>query len=77
MPHLAPIHWKKFEKFLLYAGCVLVREHGDHRVYSRAGLSRPIVIPRVQAIPIFIIRNNLRILDISIETYLEILEKCL
>ncbi len=75
MPHLAPIHWKKFEKFLLYVGCVLEREHGDHRVYWRVGLSRPIVIQRVKAIPVFVVRNNLRLLGISVETYLEVLEK--
>lgn len=74
MPHLRPVHWKKFEKFLLYVGCILERERGDHRIYSRVGLFRPIVIPRVSALPIFIIRNNLKILDVSVETYLEILE---
>ncbi|MBI2623389.1 MAG: type II toxin-antitoxin system HicA family toxin [Candidatus Liptonbacteria bacterium] len=76
MPHLAPIHWKKFEKFLLYVGCTLERERGDHRIYERAGLTRPLVVPRVTAIPIFILRNNLRVLGVSVETYLEILEKC-
>ena len=76
MPHLTPIHWKKFEKFLLYIGCEFERERGDHRVYSKAGLPRPIVIPREQELPIFIIRNNLRVLGISVESYLEILEKC-
>jgi len=75
MPHLAPIHWKKFEKFLLSVGCILEREHGDHRVYRRPGLPRPIVIQRVTALPVFIIRNNLRVLGISVEIYLEILEK--
>ena len=75
MPHLAPIHWKKFEKFLLSVGCVLERERGDHRVYWRSGLARPIVIQRVTALPVFIIRNNLRLLGISVGTYLEMLEK--
>ena len=76
MPHLAPIHWKKFEKFLLYVGCALRRERGDHRIYERVGLARPLVVPRVTAIPVFIIRNNLRVLGISVEAYLQMLEKC-
>jgi len=75
MAKFAPIHWKKFEKFLFYEGCIFEREHGDHRVYSRRGLLRSLIIPRNNALPLFIIRNNLRILGMSIETYLEILEK--
>jgi len=45
MPRITPISWKKFEKFLFFIGCKLVREKGDHRIYARDGLSRPIVLP--------------------------------
>ncbi|MBI3019992.1 MAG: hypothetical protein HYY60_01550 [Parcubacteria group bacterium] len=55
---------------------MLERESGDHRIYSRAGLPRPIVIPRATSLPLFVIRNNLRVLGISVETYLETLNKC-
>jgi predicted RNA binding protein YcfA (HicA-like mRNA interferase family) len=75
MPRLTPIHWKKFEKFLLFAGCEFVREKGDHRVYWRDDLKRPIIIPRQRDLPVFVIKNNLRILGISAKQYLEILEK--
>ena len=75
MPRITPISWKKFEKFLLFVGCVFERARGDHRVYARADLKRPVVIPRDGALPVFIIRNNLRILGISHEAYLAILEK--
>lgn len=75
MPRLSPIEWKKFEKFLLYIGCTFKRQKGDHRVYWRKGLNRPIILPTYKNLPIFIIRNNLRTLGISIEEYLEILKK--
>lgn len=75
MSRLAPIHWRKFEKFLFYVGCELERERGDHRIYWRMGLKRPVVVPRDSALPIFIIRNNLRLLGIGIEEYLEMLER--
>ncbi len=75
MPRITPIHWKKFEKFLAFVGCVFERERGDHRIYIRDGLKRPIVIPRDTALPVFIIRNNLRVLGISPEDYLEILKR--
>ncbi len=75
MPHIAPIHWKKFEKFLLFVGCSLKREKGNHKIYWRQALQRPIVIPRDTNLPIFIIRNNLRILNISPEEYSNILKR--
>lgn len=75
MARLAPLHWKKFDKFLLYIGCRFERGKGDHRIYWREGLKRPVVIPRDEELPVFIIRNNLRILGISPEEYLEILKR--
>lgn len=75
MPHLAPIHWKEFEKFLFYVGCNFKRQSGDHKIYWRVGLKRPIILPTYKSIPIFIIRNNLRLLGISVEEYLQIVKK--
>jgi predicted RNA binding protein YcfA (HicA-like mRNA interferase family) len=75
MARLIPIHWKKFERFLLFVGCYFEREKGDHRIYWREGLKRPVVIPRDINLPIFIIRNNLRILGIKPEEYIEILKR--
>ena len=74
MPRLAPTSWKKFEKFVLFVGCHFERKKGDHRIYWREGLKRPIVFPEDKELPIFVIRNNLRILGISVEEYLEILK---
>jgi len=75
MPRIRPIHWKKFDKFLLFVGCLLKREKGDHRIYQREGLKRPVIVPKEIALPIFIIRNNLRTLNISPEEYLDILKR--
>lgn len=67
--------WKKFERFLIFIGCQFVREKGDHRIYWRQGMTRPVVVPRDSALPVFIIKNNLRVLGISPEEYLKILEQ--
>ncbi len=75
MTRLTPIHWKKFELFLLFVGCHFEREKGDHRIYWRDDLKRPVVIPRDKELPVFVIRNNLRILGISSKKYLEILKR--
>lgn len=75
MASIRSIPWKKFEKFLLFIGCHFEREKGDHRIYWREDLKRPVVIPREAELPVFIIRNNLRILKIGPEDYLEILKR--
>ena len=75
MSGVRPISWKRFEKFLFKAGCEFKREKGDHRIYSKPGLMRPVVIPRDSQLPVFIIRNNLRVLGMNVEEYLKILKK--
>jgi predicted RNA binding protein YcfA (HicA-like mRNA interferase family) len=74
MPRIRPIHWKEFEQFLLSLGCEFSREKGDHRVYWKKGIKRPIVIPRDSALPPFIILNNLRVLGVSREEYLQFIK---
>lgn len=74
MAKLAPISWRQFDKFLVYVGCEFVRVKGSHRIYHRVGLNRPIVVPAYPDIPIFIIRNNIRLLNIPVEEYLKILD---
>jgi len=75
MSRITPLDWKQFEKFLLFVGCTFERQKGDHRVYWRKGLSRPVILPMYKNLPIFVIRNNLRTLGISLDEYLQILKK--
>lgn len=75
MPALTPVKLKDFERFLLFVGCTFKRQSGGHRIYNRVGLKRPIVIPAHGAIPVFVIRNNIRLLGITPESYSEILKK--
>ena len=69
------ISWKEFEKFLLFVGCSYKRQKGDHRIYWREGLKRPIVLPMYKSLPPFVVKNNLRTLNISNEQYIEILKR--
>lgn len=75
MTRLAPVHYRKFEKFLLSVGCRFVRQRGGHSIYIKEGLKRPLVVPAVKDLPVFIIRNNLRLLNISIEQYCTFISK--
>ncbi|MFP4539974.1 MAG: type II toxin-antitoxin system HicA family toxin [Candidatus Paceibacterota bacterium] len=75
MSKITPVHWRKFEKFLKYVGCEYKRTKGDHLIYKRSDLKRPVVIPKDTEIPVFVIRNNLRLLRIDHGEYLEIMRR--
>ena len=74
MAGIGGIHWKRFEKFLLAEGCKFIREKGDHRVYSKAGITRPVIVPR-DTLPPHVVLNNLRTLGISRREYLKTIAK--
>lgn len=75
MPAIGPIKKKKFETFLRMVGCTLKRVEGDHFIYSRPGLKRPVVITADKEVPVFIIRGNLRTLGMSVDEYITIIEQ--
>jgi len=52
-----------------------VRTQGDHLIYHYPGAIRPVVIPKYREVPVFIIRNNMKIIGMSRKTYLELLQK--
>jgi predicted RNA binding protein YcfA (HicA-like mRNA interferase family) len=74
MPRITPVHWTVLEKVFLAAGFRFARQEGSHRSYIKAGVSRPIVIPTYDEIPVAIIRTNLRTAGISREEYFRLLE---
>lgn len=56
---------KEFIKFLEFIGCVFQRQKGDHLIYKRKNLLRPVVIVNEKEISPFHIRSNLKTLGIS------------
>ncbi len=75
MPRLAPIHYKKFEVFLQSLGCRYIRTEGDHNIWRKEGLKRPVVVRKLKDLPVFEILTNLRTLGVDRETYLKLIEK--
>jgi len=73
MPKISPIPARKLMRVFERAGFTCVRIEGDHYVYTKDGVARPIVIPDWQEIPVFIIKNNLRSANISREEYFTLL----
>jgi len=57
------------------AGCTYVRTQGDHLIYHYPGAKRPVVIPMYKEVPVFIIRNNMKVINMSVQDYLRLLEQ--
>ena len=74
MSHIAPVHYKKLVRVFELSGFVLDRIEGDHLVYVKEGIKRPVVIPTYKQVPVFIIKNNLRSARISREEYFRLLK---
>lgn len=74
MPKLSPVSYKILARVFERVGFRCVREEGDHLVYTKAEVLRPVVIPKYAAVPVFIIKNNLRTAGISRDLYFELLE---
>jgi len=75
MPKIVPISAKRLCKIFERAGFKCVRKEGDHFVYTKVGVTRPVVIPDRPSVPVFIIKNNLRTANISREEYFKLLKE--
>ena len=74
--HLKNVSLKKYCKFLDELGCKCNRTKGGHMHYSRKDLTRPLTLQtHKDPVPEFIIRNQLRLLNITKETALSILSE--
>jgi predicted RNA binding protein YcfA (HicA-like mRNA interferase family) len=54
-------------------GFVCVRTEGDHMIFTKQGVIRPVVIPKYASVPVFIIKDNLRAAGISRDRYFQLL----
>jgi predicted RNA binding protein YcfA (HicA-like mRNA interferase family) len=73
MPKLSPVSYQRLVKVFEADGFRHARTEGDHMVFTKPGATRPVVIPKYGAVPVFIIKNNLRTAGISRERYLKLL----
>jgi predicted RNA binding protein YcfA (HicA-like mRNA interferase family) len=76
MPTLRPIGYRTLAKVFELDGFAFNRQHGDHLIYTKAGVKRPLVIPIYAEVPVFIIKNLLRSAGMSRERYFDLLKKC-
>lgn len=74
MHRITPIPSIRLKRLFEKAGFRCVRTEGDHFVYTKEGVRRPIVIPDWPEVPVFIIKNNLRSAGLSREEYFRLLD---
>ncbi|MBU1487370.1 type II toxin-antitoxin system HicA family toxin [bacterium] len=73
MGRITPIPADRLCQVFEKAGFKCVRSEGDHFVYTKLGVLRPVVIPDWHEVPVFIIKNNLRTGGISRKRYFDLL----
>ncbi len=75
MNKLNNISLKIFRHYLLYCGLKHIRSKGGHEIWSVKNLSRPVVLQtHIDPVPGFIIKNNLKTIDKSVEDFLDFLQ---
>jgi predicted RNA binding protein YcfA (HicA-like mRNA interferase family) len=73
MPKITPIPPERLKRVFEKAGFRCVRTEGDHFVYTKEGVPRPVVIPDWKEVPVFIIKNNLRTAGLTRDEYFVLL----
>ena len=76
MPPLRPVDYRTLAKVFEQDGFTFNRQRGDHLIYTKPGVKRPIVIPAYKELPVFIIKNLLRTAGMSRERYFDLLKNC-
>jgi hypothetical protein len=73
---LSNISLRDFRLFLTRVGCTCVAIKGGHEKWTKDGISRPIVIQsHIDPVPEFIVKNNLRNLNLTKEDFFRIMQK--
>lgn len=75
MAAIRPVPYQRLIRVFERDGFHYDRQEGDHLIYIKPGIRRPIVIPMYREVPIFIIKNLLRTSGMSRERYLELLKE--
>ena len=73
MPKLNPVSHALLRRVFERDGFRYIHTEGDHMVFTKPGTLRPVVIPKYNPIPVFIIKNNIRTAGMSRERYFELL----
>lgn len=73
MPSIKPVSYRLLVKIFEHEGFVFDRQRGDHLIYTKPDVKRPLVVPMYDDVPVFLIKNLLRTAGMSREQYLQLL----
>lgn len=74
MAAIRSVSYKTLVEVFERDGFGFLRQRGDHLIYTKPGVRRPLVIPIYQEVPVFIIKNLLRTAGMNRERYFELLQ---
>ena len=74
MPPLRPVPYETLAKVFERDGFVFDHQRGDHLIYTKSGVKRPLVIPAYREVPVFVVKNLLRTSGMSRDRYFELLK---
>jgi predicted RNA binding protein YcfA (HicA-like mRNA interferase family) len=75
MPRITPVDWKTLLRIFDLYGCKYKRKRGSHHILTYPGARRAVVIPEYEVIDPEIIKNNMKTVDMTRETYFELLKR--
>jgi predicted RNA binding protein YcfA (HicA-like mRNA interferase family) len=73
VPAIQPVPYQTLVRIFEKDGFIFARQSGDHLIYTKPGVKRPLVIPAYRSVPVFIIRNLLRTSGMSRDGYFALL----
>ena len=77
MPRITPIPWRVFDCILMLLGYHFSRQKGSHRVYTKAGSIRPVILPaHSQDLHQDIIKSNIGTMGLTRDEYFRLLKEC-
>ncbi len=73
---ITPIHYRRLVKVFELDGFAFKRQKGDHLVFTKPGVKRPVVIKKSpREVPVTHILTNLQTAGITRERYFELLKQ--
>lgn len=76
MPRLTGQPWQVLECIFAKVGYLFDRQNGSHRIYTKHGTFRPLVIPAYDAVDRDIITSLCKTAQMTRETFFLLLEQC-
>lgn len=72
MTKAAGLSARQVARALEHFGARHIRTTGDHMIYVKPGLARPLVVPLYKSLPTFIVLNLIRTLGVDRDEFLRV-----